>query len=386
MTTRPAGNAPDRRSLMRTAATLSATGLFLLAVIYFFSWARVVVIPFAVAVTIGLTLGPVAARLERHMPPAAAALVMLLALFLGVLGLFMLLAIPAQYWYGRLPDVQYALQDLLFSLKGPFETLKKIGKTVEEAREAVQGEANDTARPLDVSVERFSLVALVFTSVPVMIGQLIMFVGGFAFFLANRDRLRLGLVSLFRRSGHRMVVARIFRDIEHFLFRYLTAISVVNLGFGAATALVMYLLGMPSPQLWGALAALLNFIPYVGPAIVTFILAGVGLITFDPLLAALTPAALFICLNVIESQFVTPQVVGSSVTLNPFLVFLSLAFWAWLWGPIGAFLAVPLLIMAMVAATHLLVHSPRAGPATYGKPLAARANGWLFHRAVPPRA
>ncbi|MGE3627543.1 MAG: hypothetical protein AB7G34_14345, partial [Hyphomicrobiales bacterium] len=139
--TRPAArprrpHAPGRRGLTRTAASIAVVGIAGLGAIYFFSWAQLVIIPFAVATVTGLTLSPVAFRLERHMPPAFSALVLLLAIFALAAGLFAALAIPAQYWSSRLPEVQFALRDRLYSLQGPFETLSKIGKTVEEAKEA----------------------------------------------------------------------------------------------------------------------------------------------------------------------------------------------------------------------------------------------------------
>ena len=115
-----------------------------------------------------------------------------------------------------------------------------------------------------------------------------------------------------------------------------------------------YLMGLPSPILWGALAFGLNYVPYVGPAIMDVLLFGIGLLTFPTLFGALLPPAVFLAVTVIEGQFLTPAIVGRRVlNLHPLAIFLGIAFWAWLWGPVGAFLATPILIVARVAFNHL---------------------------------
>jgi len=104
---------------------------------------------------------------------------------------------------------------------------------------------------------------------------------------------------------------------------------------------------------WGALAFVLCFIPYIGPGIVILVLFGAGLIQFPTATQALIVPAFFVALTTIEGNFITPTIVGRRLTLSPLAVFLSLVFWAWMWGPVGAFLATPLLIVGIVAAHHL---------------------------------
>jgi predicted PurR-regulated permease PerM len=132
--------------------------------------------------------------------------------------------------------------------------------------------------------------------------------------------------------------------------------------FGLVVGLAMFLLGVPQPHLWGALAAVLNFALFVGPVVMALILLGVGLATFaDPLLMV-APPLIFVVLNFIEGQFVTPSVLGARLALNPLAVFVTIAFWLWLWGPIGAFLAVPILILVAMTLYHLV---PTLAPANY---------------------
>ena len=110
---------------------------------------------------------------------------------------------------------------------------------------------------------------------------------------------------------------------------------------------------MPNPAIFGLLAALLNYVPYVGPAVMVVVLFGVGLVTFPSLGHALIAPVGLIALTTTEGHFITPTIVGRRITLNPLLVFLALAFWTWMWGPIGAFLAVPLSIIGLVVFNHL---------------------------------
>lgn len=118
--------------------------------------------------------------------------------------------------------------------------------------------------------------------------------------------------------------------------------------------IAMWLLGLENAIMWGAAAAMLNFIPYIGPAIMVVLLLAVGLLAEAPTVVMLTPPAVYLALNLIEFQFVTPAALGRSLTLAPFAVFLSISFWLWLWGPVGAFLAVPLLLIFVVTIKHLL--------------------------------
>jgi predicted PurR-regulated permease PerM len=143
------------------------------------------------------------------------------------------------------------------------------------------------------------------------------------------------------------------RDIERNLASYLTVVTIVNIGLGVIVAIGAWAIGFPSPLIFGLLAALLNYVPYVGPAIMVIVLFGVGLVTFASLGHAFIAPIGLIALTTTEGHFITPTLVGRRLTLNPLLVFLALAFWTWMWGPIGAILAVPLSIIGLVVVNHL---------------------------------
>jgi len=134
-------------------------------------------------------------------------------------------------------------------------------------------------------------------------------------------------------------------------------VTVINAMLGTIVAAGTWLLGLPSPLILGILAMLLNYIPYLGPACMAIILLAVGFVTFPSLGPALIAPAGLVALTTLEGHLITPSVIGRSLTLDPLAVFLAIAFWGWLWGPIGAFLAVPLLIVALVVIGHIFPSS-----------------------------
>jgi len=146
---------------------------------------------------------------------------------------------------------------------------------------------------------------------------------------------------------------RIWNDIEENLIGYVGVVTLINIGLGTVTAAMLYLIGFPNPLTFGLLTAVLNYIPYLGPAIVAAVLFGVGVVAMPSLPQAALAPALFVAIATAEGHFITPSIVGRRLTLSPFLVFLALAFWTWLWGPVGAFLAVPLVIVCYVVFGHL---------------------------------
>jgi predicted PurR-regulated permease PerM len=190
-------------------------------------------------------------------------------------------------------------------------------------------------------------------------GELLLFFGAMVFFLVGQGALRAQFIAMFSVRESKLRALKILNDIEHNLTGYLTVVTMINAALGAIVAIGAWLLGFPSPVIFGVVAAVLNYVPYVGPAVMVVALFGVGLITFPSLGHALIAPLAFVTLTTAEGHFITPTIVGRRLTLNPLLVFLALAFWTWMWGPIGAFLAVPISIIGLVVANHLF-------PATEG--------------------
>lgn len=328
------------------ASQAGAIVVGIVACIFALHAGRFVVAPVAAAVVIGLMLGPVATRLERRGLPAGVAAGVVVILFVATLTVFAVaLAAPLAAWTDRIPQVWQELRLQLAQLREPIETLRSVR---DQLRSAI-GEDGMT-----VSVEGTSPVASVATLAPALIGQALLFFACLYFFVATRHEIRVATLRLCIDRRLRWRVAHIFRDVEFSVSRYLLSIAIINAGLGLAVGVAMMSIGMPSAALWGALAGLLNFVVYIGPAVMAVILFGVGLTEYDTLGGSLLPPLVYLAVNAIEAQFVTPHVIGRTLTMNPFVVIVGLAFWIWLWGPLGGFIAIPILLIVYAIASNIV--------------------------------
>jgi len=204
-----------------------------------------------------------------------------------------------------------------------------------------------------VEPSHLGMLTPVVTFVTPAVGELMLFFVVLVFFLATQMDFRRYMVSFFGTRDAKLRFLRIANDVEDHLASYLAIVTAINFGLGLITAVGAWLFGFPNAILFGILATVLNYIPYIGPACMVIILFGVGLVTFPSLGYALVPPAAFVALTTVEGHLVTPTVLGRRLVLNPLGVILALAFWTWLWGPMGAFLAVPLMIIGFVTLHHL---------------------------------
>jgi predicted PurR-regulated permease PerM len=205
-----------------------------------------------------------------------------------------------------------------------------------------------------VEPSQMTLVAPVLAAVTPAVAQVVVFAATLFFALVGQVEVRRHLTSIFGSRDAKLRFLRIANDIEGNLASYVATVTAINVSLGAIVAAGAWLFGFENPLLLGLLTAVLNYLPYIGPACMVVILLGVGLMTFDTLGFALLPPAAFVALTTIEGHIVTPTILGHRLTLNPLVVFTAIVFWAWLWGPMGAFLAVPLSIIALVIVQHLL--------------------------------
>jgi predicted PurR-regulated permease PerM len=210
------------------------------------------------------------------------------------------------------------------------------------------------ANTVAVETPQITLVAPVVAAVTPAVAQFVIFGVTLLLFLASQVELRRQLAMLFPGRDAKLRFIRIANDIESNLESYVAIVAAINVGLGVAVALGAWLFGLPNPVLFGVMAAVLNFLPYIGATVMTVVVLSVSLVTFQTLGYALLPPIAFIALATIEGQIVTPTILGHRLTLNPLLVFVAIVFWAWLWGPMGAFLAVPLSIIGLVIFNHVL--------------------------------
>jgi predicted PurR-regulated permease PerM len=197
------------------------------------------------------------------------------------------------------------------------------------------------------------LAQSVLTFLTPALGELAVFFAALFFSLTSRNELRRYLIFLFEDRQSRLRTLRILNKIEADLTRFVTAVTGINLALGSITALVAYAVGLPSPALWGLLAFALEFLPYIGATILFLALFGAGVAVFASLSHAIIAPLVVITVDMLEVYIVAPNILGKQLTLRPGLVFLAVVFWAWLWGPIGALLATPLLISGAVTIKHV---------------------------------
>jgi predicted PurR-regulated permease PerM len=319
------------------AAQVSVIVIGIIALVFALAAGEYILAPISLGIVIGLMLGPIAARLERQgLSPGISATVVVL-IFIFIVCLFALaLAAPLSFWIGRLPQIWSDLQGQLARLKEPLEALGGI-------REQLRNLTGDEG--LAVSVNEGMGFESLARLAPAVIAQILIFFASLYFFVATRHQTRVAILNLCFKRRLRWRVAHIFRDVEGLVSRYLLSIGIINIAEGFAVGVGLFLIGIPSAPLWGALAALSNFVPFIGPAVMVVILFAIGLTEFDTFTGSLLPVAVFLAINLIEGQFVTPMVIGRTMTLNPLVVLLALVFWIWLWGPLGGFIAIPALLV-----------------------------------------
>jgi len=355
-----ANSAPSARrealpDIARWAIVLSS-GVIILAGL---DAASTVFAPLTLAVIFGLMLAPVARRIEAfRVPQPVSALILTLAIAALLTAFILAFAWPLSVWFERVPEIWNTIQTEILSWQGAFPDASRFRD---------QFSNDPAASGMSVTVDGGKAVESAVLLAPAMVSQIIIFVAGLFFFVATRDSLRNGMIGLCATQAQRRRVDRVIARIEIAVSRYMLAITAINIGMGVCVGAVMWMIGAPTPWLWGILACIMNFVPYVGTGVMIVLLLGVGLTNFEGWEVFL-PAIGHTAVNLAENQFVTPQVLGRTMTLNPFAVFLAILFWLWLWGPIGGLVAVPLLLVA-----DAVIESGRPRPVIRASELRNRA-------------
>ena len=338
----------DLATFWRTSAQAATILMALLAFGVFLFVAGKLVVPVLAAVAVGMTFGrAIRHATKRGVPAWVMAIVVLLLLIAAMNAAVMTLAQPISELIGRAPELGGAIKDKLQILDRPLGAFYELQYALG---------LGGTGAGTGVSQSRvLEGVVTVVTPAAVQIAmQLVLFFGTLFFFIIGRNEFRKYVVNWFTEREGRLRALRILNDIEDNLGGYLIVVTAINLSLGIVTVIMAYLLGLPAPLLWGALAFGLNYIPYVGPAIMYVLLFVIGLMTYPTFLGALLPPGIFILITLIEGQFLSPAIVGRQVlSIHPLSIFLGIAFWAWMWGPMGAFLATPILIVGRVIYDHV---------------------------------
>jgi predicted PurR-regulated permease PerM len=347
----PSTSAPETEPLsvpsgaaVVTKTTLVQSVLILLGTIGFLYFARPVVLPVVLACVAGMALKPLIRWLSCcHIPPALSAAVVLCLLVASVGIGFFELGRPALTWMNQAPQHMGELRQKALKLFPRVAHFSQAAAAVNNLGAAEEGQPQAPAVELKTS------------RVPTFInwtGTLLAGVGEslvlLYLLLASGDLFLQKLVRVMPTMSDKKRAVDISHEIQQQISNYLFSVSLINLGLGLLVGGGLYWLGVPNAAMWGMLTALFNFVPYFGPLAGISLLAIVGVLTFDTLWQGLLPPAWYLLLHLLESNFITPILLGRRFTLNPVVIFVSLIFWTWLWGVPGALLSVPILVSLKV--------------------------------------
>ena len=321
-------------------------GLFIIAVLAVLYLAKSVFIPIFLAVVFSFVLMIPVNLLEKiRIPPSLGALIVLLA----TLGGFSVLAYnmydPIRVWVERFPNEIQNIETKIEELRSSFNEVQKTTEEIDQTITDLTGSEVKSPDTQEVVVKSGSRLYTLMDNTQAFIVGFMFFLLLLYFLLAFGELMIKSLMMTWQDRAHRITFLRITQASQFQISHYLLLITLINIGLGIITALGMWMIGMPTPLLWGVSASLLNYIPYLGPLINMILVSFVGLITFDHISTAMLPALLILGLNIIEGQVIQPLFVGRMFTINPVFVFISVAFWGWLWGVAGMFMAVPLLMI-----------------------------------------
>jgi predicted PurR-regulated permease PerM len=333
---------PDT-TFQRTSAWSLAT-LAAIAVGFVLYAAREVMLPVVASFVVGIMLGPAARRLEALRVPRALGALVLVAGLTFIIALVILLIFP------RVSDLTSSLPEIVASLKQKLHVFDGLVAAWGRLTSMIGGPPGSAAA---LPLPGISWVSPTVSILLPPITGFLFFLVVLLLFISEWPGLRRGLVMTFASRESRLTVLKILNEIESGLANYLLIVTLINVAVGALTGVICELTGMPNAIGFGALAATLNFIPIVGPIAMFVVLLVVGVVAEPTFAWGLVPAAGFLLLITVEGQFVTPTIIGRHLELNALAVLLSLAFWTWLWGPMGAFLSSPILMVALILKQRL---------------------------------
>ena len=346
--------------LMSALVVILAFGLFL-ALPFVLSIGSVVFLPLVAALILTILLSPLADKLSTWGLPNVLASLMALVVFLAILALALTAVFtPAISLYDRVPAMIDQVGEHFADLQVTFGWVAQLNRELA----GLTGDGEQQVVLANPTV----LEQVAFATPTVLLEVLLTFLLAF-FMIEARVRYRRRLLLDRQEVGASLKAARALREVQDRVAAYILTVGVINLGVGVVVALGAWAMGMEAPVMWGGLAALLNFIPYVGPLMMCVLLGLFGLGTADNLLVGMIPAAAYLGLHTVEANVITPSVLGARFTMNPVLILLALAYFGWIWGVTGALLSVPILLTLTALVDHL--GRPNLIGFIFGEPLFA---------------
>lgn len=334
--------------------SFALTGLFVLALFYTIYFMRAVLLPVVLALLLSFLFAPIVRALAKaHIPAPVGAAIILLTVVITVAQGVSFLATPVAGWLQKAPYGLQQLEHKLLPLKKPMEQVAQASGEIEK----LAAPPADGTKAVEVKQHRFA--DLIYSTPEFVFSAVLLLI--LVYFLLAYDGVFLGkVVRMLPRLKDKKRAVCILQEIEQHVSRYLLTVTIINMCLGIAVGTTVGLLGLNNPIMWGVMVAVLNFVPYLG-ALTGILCMTVGaILSFDSLGYALLFPACYLALATIEGNFVTPWVMGRSLTLNPVLILLSITFWGWMWGIAGIILAVPILAAFKIFCAHIKQMEPVA--------------------------
>ncbi|MCL5050743.1 MAG: AI-2E family transporter [Firmicutes bacterium] len=326
-------------------------GLFTLAILYTLFIASDILLPLVFALLLSLLVSPAVAWCAKHlrMPRALSGLVLMLTVVAAIGGIGYGIFAPLTQWAEEAPE---AVERILQGRGELQQDIEKLQESAEDIQSEVDGEVEGTEDPTVVVHESELWQHRVFAAAQSGVSRLALALALTYFLLVSGDTLVRNLAHQMGRSK-RQIFLSIVRSGQEQVARYLGVITSVNVTIGIIVGLVSWGVGLPTPVLWGLIAALARFIPYVGGILGVGLLVVVSVATFDDLLMIAIVPGTFLLLISVVGFFLEPYIHGQRLAVNPVIIFISIFFWGFLWGPVGILLAVPLMTVIMVVVSHI---------------------------------
>ncbi|WP_394271044.1 AI-2E family transporter [Qipengyuania sp.] len=345
--------------LMSALVVLIGMGLFL-ALPFVLSIGSVVFLPVVTAVVLTIVLSPLADRLYGWgVPNGLASLLALIVFFAILVAALGLILQPAVALFDGVPVLLRQVGARFSQLQDEFAWIGQLNRQLAEMMKSSESREVVLASPSFLEELAFATPSVVIEAVLTLL---------MAYFLIEarvrmRQRLLLGRASF----GSSIKAARVLREVQDRVAAYILTVGWINALVGVVVALGAWLLGLEAPIMWGGLAAILNFLPYIGPMLMMALLALFGIGTSETVLVGLIPALAYLGLHTLEANVFTPSILGARFTVNPVMILIALSYFTWIWGVLGALLSVPILLILAALFDH--IGRPNLIGFVFGEPL-----------------
>jgi len=332
------------------SAILSTRICALMLVLYALYFARSLVVPIVTAIVLYLVLRPLVRQGRRFgiPPPVGAAGIMAGLLLLLGIGTYAVIE-PAKEIFNEAPSYSLKVKDKLAFITDRLKEVDKATTTLADTDDEDVPATEEKPVPVEIKQPAWSGSYSYLSGTGNLVTFLTLCGALLYFLLAHGDDLLRSIMRSLPDFTARRKLVEVIQNVQEGLGSYLAQVTTINAGLGIAVGTAMWMLGMPAPALWGVMAFAFNFIPIVGAIAGAGIIFVVALVNFEPTYYAFVVALTFLTLTSLEGQFITPSILGRSMSMSPVLVFLSISIWGWMWGIMGVFLSIPILIAARMA-------------------------------------